>query len=186
MKSILIAIVFSTAVVPALAGSPVITDLEVTLKEDAYVASTRLIGGLTPKILEEIDAGLETTIGYRFEVEQRRAGLPNPTIAKHRVTCTVVHDALTRQYTLTRRIDDELQETRVTPDIDEMRTFLTVLEGLPVVRADELSAGETYELKARSVLGLVWRFYLIPWRQRTPWSVVPIVPGQGDGDDTAP
>ena len=183
--AIAFAVVLAAGAPPSL-GAPVLTDLEISLDGEMYVASARLIDGLTTEILEEIDSGLETTIGYRLRVHRRRPGLPDPTIAKHRVLCTVRRDALTRQYTLTRRIDGNLQETKVSTDPGEMREFMTRLLGLPVVPAELLENGEAYYLKARSDLGLVWRFYLIPWRQRTPWSEVPVAVREGHGDDAAP
>jgi len=34
----------------------------------------------------------------------------------------------------------------------------------------------TLYLRARGELGLVWRFYLIPWRQNTDWARVDLAP----------
>lgn len=182
MRSLaIVAVSCLAAIVPAVAGSPVITDLEIELEDGFYVASARLIDALNPEILEEIDSGLETTIGFRLQIHRQRSGLPNPVIVKRRIRCTVVHDTLARQYTLTRRIDDELQETRVTSDVEEMRSFMTALDRIPMVAVETLLSEHSYYLKARSELGLIWRFYLIPWSHRTAWSEVPIVVGEGAG-----
>jgi hypothetical protein len=158
----------------ARAGAPALADLRVARNDEMYVASCRLEGGLTPGILEEIAAGLETTIEYRLNVCRRRAGWPDQVIAKRRVACTVRHDALTRQYTLTRRIDGDLQDSRVSGDDAAMREFLTVLDGVPLVKAEDLSDGAEYYLRAKSTLGLIWRFYLIPWPFDTSWARAPI------------
>jgi hypothetical protein len=180
------------AAVAATSDEPAsISDLEVILDGEVYVASARLQGGLTAERIEEIDAGLEITISYRLNVYRERSGLPNPAVSKQRIECTVQHDALTRQYTLTRRIDGELQEKKVTPDDAQMREFMTVLDRLPVATVEEILPGESYYIKARSDLGLVWRFYMIPWRDRTPWMQVPIEVREDhgrevSGDDAAP
>lgn len=181
---ILIAIWLAAAAAP-LAEPPVIDDLEVHLDGDVYVASAHLQGGLPAERIEEIDAGLEITIAYRLNVYRERSGLPNPSVSKLRIECTVQHDALTRQYTLTRRIDGELQEKKVTPDDDEMRRFMTVLDRLPVATAEEILPGESHYIKARADLGLVWRFYMIPWRQRTPWMQVPIDTRKANGQEVS-
>jgi hypothetical protein len=157
------------------AAAPTLTDVAVGREGESHVVSCRLLGGLTPERLEEIDAGIETTIGYRLQVFHRRAGLPDPVIAKRRVECSVRHDALTRQYTLTRRIEGELQESKVTADAEVMRDFMTTLRRVPVVRIDELVPGEEYYVKAKSDIGLMWRFYLIPWPVDTAWERVPLV-----------
>ncbi len=156
-------------------AAPTLTNVAVGREGENHVVSCRLLGGLTPERLEEIDAGIETTIGYRLQVYHRRAGLPDQAIAKRRVECTVRHDALTRQYTLTRRIEGELQESKATADAEVMRDFMTTLRRVPVVRADELVPGEEYYLKAKSDIGLMWRFYLIPWPVDTAWERVPLV-----------
>jgi len=179
-----VAIILSAATASAMAGTPVLTDLKIVQDGEDLLASGRLIDGLTPEILEEIDAGLETTIDYRVRVYRRRSGWLDQAIAKHRIRCTVRHDSLTRQYTLTRRIDDELQETLVTPDSAVMREFLTVIKDVPAVPVSALREGEEYYLKARSDLGLMWRFNLIPWRLRTAWAEIAIEPVEGGGGDS--
>ena len=170
----------------ALAGPPTLTDLSIARDGENYVASCRLERGLTPQLLEEIDAGLETTIEYRLQLYRRRAGLPNQLIAKRRVRCTVRHDALRRQYTLVRRIDEEIEDTRVTSDLEAMREFMTTLKDVPIVRAEDLAPGLEYYLKAKSNIGLVWRFYLIPWPLDTAWVRVPLGTPNGSSRDQRP
>lgn len=175
MRSLIVlTAIWLTAGAALVAEPAVIDDLKVDRDGEVYVASARLQGGLTAERFEEIEAGLEITISYRLNVYRERPGLPNPSVSKLRIECTVQHDALTRQYTLTRRIDGELQEKKVTPDAGQMREFMSVLDRLPVVTADEILSGEGYIIKARADLGLVWRFYMIPWRDRTPWAQAPI------------
>ena len=168
------------------ADAPSLADLKVLRQGEAYVAAARLEGGLTPELLEEIAAGLETTIEYRLHVCRRRTGWLDQVLVKRRVACTVRHDALTRQYTLTRRIDGDLQDTRVTADPSAMREFLTTLQGVPLIKAAELPAGEECYLKAKSTLGVVWRFYLIPWPFDTAWTRAPIDRAEGSGLGTQP
>lgn len=150
-------------------ADPTLTDLGVRRHDGQVLASCRLQDGLTAGMDEEIAAGLEVTIEYRLHLYRRRAGLPDALLAKRRVDCSVRHETLTRQYTLTRRLDGEIVDTRVTADPLEARDFLTRLSDVLV--ADEgLLAGEgRYYLKAKSNLGLIWRFYLIPWPLNTGW-----------------
>jgi hypothetical protein len=153
-------------------GSPTLTHLAAERDKDAYRASCRLEGGLTHDMEEEIAAGLATTIEYRLHVYRRRPAFFDQLVLKRRVQCTVRYDTLTQQYTLTRRIDDDLQETK---------EFMTALDRVPLVKTETLKAGEEYYLKAKSTLGLVWRFYVIPWPVDTDWERVAIVAG---GDRT--
>jgi hypothetical protein len=169
---------------PVLAGPPAIVDLSISQQGEDYLASGKLVDGLSVAMLEEIDAGIETTLDYRLQLLRRRSGLPDDVLARRLVECTVRHDALTRQYTLTRRMEGEMVETRVTADGGEMRAFLTTLRAVPVVRASELAPGEEYYLRARGELGLVWRFYLIPWRLNTEWARIDLIgPGKDERHD---
>jgi len=166
--------------VPAI-GGPILTHLAAERDGETYQASCRLEGGLTPEVEEEIAAGLPTTIEYRLHVYRRRPAFFDQLVLKRRIQCTARFDTLTQQYTLTRRIDDDLQETRVTDDPGAMREFMTSLRGVPVVKTRALKPGEEYYLKAKSTLGLVWRFYVIPWPMDTDWERVAIGPGGAKG-----
>ncbi len=170
-----VCLVSGLSLAPALAG-PALTHLAAALDGDIYQASCLLEGGLTPEAEEEIAAGLPTTIEYRFNVYKRRSAFFDQLVLKRRVECTVRYDTLTQQYTLTRRLDDDLQETRVTADPGAMREFMTKLHGVPLIKIVTLKTDEEYYLKAKSNLGLVWRFYVIPWPMDTAWERVPILP----------
>lgn len=161
---------------PAIAG-PALTHLTAQRQGDAYVASCRLEGGLTPDVEEEIAAGIPKTIEFRLQVYRRRAAFADQLVLKRRIECTVLHDSLTQQYTLTRRVDGELQESQVTDAAPAMRAFMTALDGVPLVRVDSLEPESEYYLKAKANLGgLVFRFYLIPWPNDTGWERVPLGP----------
>jgi uncharacterized protein DUF4390 len=166
---------------PAL-GGPALTQLSAERDGDSYKASCRLDGALTPEVEEEIASGLATTIEYHLNVYRRRPAFFDQALVKHRVECTVRYDTMTQQYTLTRRVDDELQETQVTDDPAVMRRFMTSLKSVPLLKSEVLKPGEEYYLKAKSSLGLIWRFYLIPWSMDTEWKRVPIGPSGGGKD----
>jgi hypothetical protein len=151
------------------ASDPALVDVQVVRDGEEYLASGRVEQALTPELLEEISAGIETTISYRLEVLRRRRGLPDQTIVKWKLRHTVRKDALTRQYSLVRWVDGEVQETRVTDEESAMQEFMTVLDSVPIARAEDLPPGEEYYLKAKANIGLVWRFYLIPWPLATDW-----------------
>jgi len=182
----MLAVLVAATLSGARADGPVLRDVSATTHGEACLVSCSLDGALTTERLEEIAAGLETTIGYRLQLFRRRPGLPDEAIVRKRILCTVRYDALTRQYTLTRSIDDETDTSRVTPDEAAMRDFLTRLDRLPLLPAVDLKPGEEYYLKARADIGLMWRFYLIPWPLDTPWVRVPLTPPGGGPDERQP
>jgi len=67
-----------------------------------------------------------------------------------------------------------------------MREFMTVLHGVPLIKTVALKPGEEYYLKAKSNLGLVWRFYVIPWPMDTAWERVLLVPPGENSAATGP
>lgn len=169
------ALIFAAASAwPCAAAEPALVDLSTRYQGENLIASVHLVDGLTPERLEEIESGIETVLEYRIQVTRRRVGLPDEVLVRRRIECLVRRDALSRQYTLTRRIDGELVERRVATDADGMRSFLTRLDDLPLARSVELPAGVDLEIRARCDLGLQWRFYLIPWRMTTGWARAPV------------
>jgi len=146
------------------------------------MASVRLVDGLTPERLEEIESGIETVLEYRIQVARRRVGLPDEVLVRRRVECLVRRDALARQYTLTKRVDGELVERRVATDVDGMRLFLTRIDDVPLARTMDLPVGVDLEVRARCDLGLQWRFYLIPWRMTTGWERAPVPAAPATGE----
>jgi hypothetical protein len=177
-------LVLSAAFRPA-AAEPALADLTSEFRDGALVFSVRLVDGLSPDHLAGIESGIETTVEYRVQAYQRRAGMPDDLIVRRRIECVVHRDALTRQYQLTRRVDGELVERRVTADAGEMTDFLTRLAAVPVARRDEIPPGVDRYLRVRSDLGLIWRFYLIPWPLTTGWVKAPI-PGTPTPDPETP
>jgi hypothetical protein len=175
-------ILSAAAALPCAAGEPALADLATGYRGDGLTASLRLVDGLTAERLEEIESGIETVLEYRIQVTRKRLGLPDEVLAKRRVECIVRRDTLARHYVLTRRVDGELVERRVTTEEEGMRSFLTRIDDLPVARSADLPEGVALEVRARCDLGLQWRFYLIPWRNTTGWArvLVPAAPVAGE------
>lgn len=167
-------------------SSPSLTDVRIFAADGQIRAACRLKDAITPEMAEEIAAGLETTLEYRFQVVRRRSGWIDEVVARRRVECSVRHDALTRQYTLTRRVDGGVVDTQATSDEAAMRDFVTTIGDVPLIAADRLEAGREYYVRVRGDIGLMWRFYLIPWRLNTDWIEMPVAPGEEGSHATRP
>jgi hypothetical protein len=179
-------LLFSAA--PCLA-SPGLFDLRAERATGSVVVSLQLKDAIDAARLEEIETGIESTVRYRVRLLRRRSGLlADEELADVEIEACVRRDALSRQYTLTRRLDGDTVEKRMTADPEEMRRFLTVLDHVPIASADLVAAAGEYEVRARGDLGLVWRFYMIPWPSTTGWVRVPLPPEEKerDGGDRTP
>jgi hypothetical protein len=171
VRRFLVAILLACAAgVPCFAAAPVVTDLRAERLDSRVLVSLRLEGGLDPARLEEIEAGIETTVRYRLRLMRGRAGLPDTELAAVDVESSVRRDALSRQYTLTRKAGGETVEKRMTADGVEMQKFLTSLERVPLADAQVIAKPDECYVRARAELGLTWRFYLIPWPLTTEWA----------------
>ena len=147
------------------------------------VVSLQLRDAIDSARLEEIETGIESIVRYRVRLLRRRSGLlADEELVDVEIEACVRRDALSRQYTLTRRVDGDTVEKRMTADPEEMRRFLTSLDRVPIGPVDRIAAGEQYEVRARGDLGLIWRFYLIPWPSTTGWVRVPLPPAEDDKD----
>lgn len=170
---------------PCLAA-PALDHLRAERSGGSVVVSLQIREALDPPRLEEIETGIESIVRYRIRLLHRRTGLLDEELADVEVEACVRRDALSRQYTLTRRVDGDTVEKRMTADPDEMKRFLTTLDRVPVATADLLASGEQYEVRARGDLGLVWRFYLIPWPSSTGWERAAVAPDKGPRDTGTP
>ena len=171
LRRVLVAVlVLCTSFVPCLAAAPTLSDLRVDRDEGRFLVSLRLEGGLEPSRLEEIEAGIETAVRYRLRLMRRRGGLPDTELAAVDVESSVHRDALSRQYTLTRKAGGETVEKKMTADGAEMQKFLTTLERVPLAGPQDIEKPAECYVRARADLGLTWRFYLIPWPLTTEWA----------------
>jgi hypothetical protein len=171
---------------PCLAA-PGLFDLVAARSGGSILVSLQLRDALDPARLEEIETGIESTMRYRVRLMRKRSGLMDEELVDVEIEACVRRDALSRQYTLTRRLDGDTREKRMTADPGEMRRFLTTLDRVPIAPVDLLQAGEQYEVRARGELGLVWRFYLIPWPSTTGWVRAPLESAdQVDGGNRRP
>jgi hypothetical protein len=180
LRRVLVAILIaSVSAVPCLAAAPTLSDLRVDREAGRILVSLRLEGGLDPSRLEEIEAGIETTVRYRLRLMRRRSGLPDTDLAAVDVESSVRRDALSRQYTLTRKAGGETIEKKMTADSAEMQRFLTTLDRVPLADLQDLENPAECYVRARADLGLTWRFYLIPWPLTTEWARTPLPVEEG-------
>jgi hypothetical protein len=184
VKRLLVAILLAcAAAAPCSAAAPTVSDLKADKVDGRILVSLRLEGGLDPARLDEIEAGIETTVRYRLRLLHQRAGLPDTELAAVDVESSVRRDALSRQYTLTRKAGGETVEKKMTADGAEMQRFLTTLERVPLADVQDIDKPSECYIRARADLGLTWRFYLIPWPLTTEWVRIAL-PGD-EGQDAA-
>jgi hypothetical protein len=167
---------------PAHARDAAIVDLQVELVGEAYSASFRVDGAFTEEMEERIASGLETSFRHRIRIYRRRTGWLDKVEREKIVTTTVQYDTLTRQYTLSRRLNGQLRETEYTEDPAQMRRWMSELQGIPLGAVEELSEPGRIYVKVKSNVRDRFFLFFIPVRWNTEWESL-VIPGPEGPDE---
>ena len=170
---LLVSLLFLSAV-PVFARDAKIQDLRVELLENRYQASFRVEGAFTPEVEERIASGLVTSFRHRVRVYGKRTIWFDNLLLEMEVTTTVKFDSLTKQYTLSRRIDGKLRVTEYTEDPGEMRLWMSELGGIPLGAADQFSVKDRVYVKVKSNIRSRFFRFFIPIRWNTDWEMLPL------------
>jgi hypothetical protein len=133
------------------------------VRDGRVLISFELPEGFTPEIRQAIASGLPTT--FTYDVELRR-GVPlwfDRLIASATLAATVKFDNLARRYQLGRTLDGRLEESRVSGDETEVRSWMTRFDRLPLFRTAGLEGNVEYyvRVQARTRPRDAWFFW--PW-----------------------
>ncbi|HZI93462.1 MAG TPA: DUF4390 domain-containing protein [Patescibacteria group bacterium] len=140
---------------------------------DVY-ASFALNNAFSEEIREKIGTGLPVTFTYFLEVANRRPLWFDKVLLRKTVTTTVTYDTLTHQYSLSKRVNDEVTESSVAINEAEMMRWMTNLEHVRLADPTILGGVENDSLYIRVKSRLQKRFILffIPWDVETGWEKV--------------
>jgi len=170
-----IALILALSPAAALAAEkPEIRDLSATREGDRVVVSYRVVDGFSPETMERVDSGIPVSFRHRLEIVSDRALplIPDRVRAKVVVETTAQYDALTRRYTLLRRTEvrsskrrlapPPVEETRVTPSVDEMRAWMTELDGIEVWDPARPLAGNELSVRVETAVGRRYLLLIFP------------------------
>ncbi|MFQ5719173.1 MAG: DUF4390 domain-containing protein [Acidobacteriota bacterium] len=189
--SILLAAGLSSLIPATAAGAggpspgPHIASLDLKASAGQLEVSFRLEDAFDRRILAKLDAGLEVIFRHHIQVRRKRTFWFDGSVAAKQIETSVILDGLTRQYTLRRKINGGLVETRTTPDAGEMREFMTHTTGILLDLPEKLPLDGKTEVRVRSTLET--RFFLFfPYAHQTDWVRLQLSPARGievgDGD----
>ncbi len=152
---------------------------------DLY-ASFSLRDAFSDEVRESIDSGLPVTFTYYLEVARRRPLWFDKILVRKSVATTVTYDTLTHQYSLSKRVNDEVTETSVAVNETDMMRWMTNLERVRLADPTTLTGAEDGSLYLRVKSRLQKRFILffIPWDVETGWEKVRLsFPVEGTSSD---
>ncbi len=153
--------------------------LEVADQGDRLSISFRVEKAFDERILEKLEAGLKVSFKHQVGVRRRRTWWFERGVAQKRVFTTAVKDALSGEYTLTRKVNGGIVETLTSGDLEEVKTFLAEVRDLEISLPDGLPRDRRSEVRVRSILETrFWLFF--PYPHDTDWVSRPL-PGPEEG-----
>ena len=161
MKSVFVAFVVVAAVARAAADpAPDITVTPIA-RDGQVVVSFEMTDAFTPEVRDAIQSGLSTTFAY--DVELRRAGLIDRTVATVAISATVRFDNLTRRYQMSRTVDGRIEDARPTEDQAAVRAWMTRFERLPLSATAALETNGEYSVRVRAHMRPHNAWFFWPW-----------------------
>jgi hypothetical protein len=144
--------------------------LKVDLHDGQFRVSFHLDGAFTPDVEELLSSGLPISFRHTLRAYRRRATWLDRLVSQKAVTTTAHFDTLTKQYRLSRSVDEQMADTRLTDKPEEMKTWMTLIEGvdLPVEAAGEPQ--DRYYIRVKSEIQKRFVFFFIPWDFETAWT----------------
>ena len=164
-----------------------IRDLQVRNTPSDLTVSFTLHGAFSEEIREQIQSGLPVTFHHYLEIVQRRTAWFDNTLVKKTVSSTVTFDTLTRQYRMTRSVNEEVVETAVTELAGEMELFMAGVDRLRVCDPGELPGDRDLALRVKSRMRRRFVLFFIPWNFETSWARIGLhLPGADAPREAAP
>ena len=147
-----------------------ISQLSAVVRDGRVVLDLESEGLLDARSLERLESGLPLEYRYQVEIFSRRRGWFDKGRGNATIDLQAVYDAVSREYTVTRRLDGDLFDVKSARSLDELEPLLTHLEQLPVLQVSDLPLGDDPELRARIVSDeRTWR-WLVPRPITGDWS----------------
>ncbi len=132
------------------ADFPSMGEIIVTNTDQDLIFFSYLRDGFTNDINERLKSGLPITFTYYAELKRKRSIWFNSRVANKILTHKVKYDTLKKEYIYTRSEGTNIEEERVTKDYNEMRRWVTFLNGVTLVNQGELEAGKKYYVRVKA------------------------------------
>jgi len=138
--------------------------LEVRNSGDGLTVSYKVSGSFTRDIIEKIQIGIETAFEHVIKIYKKIPVFPaGRTVAKKVVVTSVKYDTLTKQYSLSRKVDGLTVETSVTDRLDDVEKWMSEISNFKMGTIDALRGKRNYFLKVRTSLAPNFLLFFIPY-----------------------
>jgi hypothetical protein len=147
------------------AAAPAIADIKVTpvVAEGHVTASFASPEAFTDDSREVVKSGVPLTFTYSVELRRPSTIWWDRTIGLATVAASVKFDNLTAIYQVTKQQDGRVTWSKSTPKEDEMRTWITGFDAVPIRISEPLEPNADYYVRVRLDAHPHLRFSLWPW-----------------------
>jgi len=161
----------------AAAGDERIANLAVQIKNSDILVTANLIRGFSPTTEEDLRNGIPKELFYYVLLTRRQPLWFDEEMLSKTIKCTVKYDLLKKQYVVTRRIDDAVQQ-EITEDFMAMKRLISTINNVKIASTNAINDRDTYyvnvkaEMKAAKLpFYLDYFLFFIPFLEvDTPWA----------------
>lgn len=134
---------------PKISG-PHFTDIIVTTSDTHLLFFGELENSLTTEMLEGLHSGIPVEFSFFAELEKIQSNWPDDQLTRIEFSHSLSYDTLKQVYTVN---TEEISKKEHTVDtLDEATALLNEINGLKIVRLDELEPDQTYRLRVKADL----------------------------------
>lgn len=176
------AVILTLVLAPPVAGiaqakKATISMLSISKDTSDILVFSKLEGAFTDEVNEAIENGVPTTFTYYMEVKERKEFWRDDMLAEKVIKHSVRFDALQKEY-IFEGTEGRANVKKATKNIDELKKWLTELNGVPIVAKNSLNKREEYYVRLKAeiksiklVFPLKYLFFFFSfWNFDTSWS----------------
>jgi hypothetical protein len=159
------------------AGDERIANLVVQIKNSDILVSANLIRGFSQTTEEDIRNGIPKELFYYLLLTRRQPLWFDEEMLSKTIKFTVKYDLLKKNYIVTKRVDDGVQQ-EITEDFAAMKRLISTINNVKIANTNALNNRDTYyvsvkaEMKAAKLpFYLDYFLFFIPFLEvDTPWA----------------
>ncbi len=175
LAGLIVLVLLAPATVAADDGDdPAISQLSAVVREGRLYVDLLATQVLDPNSLSRLESGLPINLEFEVEVRNERPGWFNKSLASAQVELQTVYDAVTREYTVTRRIDGELIDVSAARSVEELEPMVSQLAEFVVLQVADLSLGSSPIVRARLVTRRRTWLWVFPAVAASAWQTTPL------------
>lgn len=147
-----------------------VTDVRLAFDEQQILLSFKLLGVLDDNFRKRLESGLPTSLRYEFELRRSRKSWFDKASDAGTLQVDAMYNAVTREYLINFKHNDNLIESRVVKDADELLASMTEFTDFPVFSAEGKNPQQRFRVRVRAELRTRTIFFFIPSTVHTDWA----------------